>query len=577
MVFRADATVWSLPPIPDTVPLCEFIFDERYGRRPMAESLDPFICGISGKRISPQEQKDRVDHLARALAKHFAWNVNEGTEFDKVAVIFAPNTIDTMTISWALHRVNGLSSPANSVYSADELRHQLETSRAKAIFTVASLLPVALEAAEKHKVNKGHIILCEMPGDHSYPRDFRTVSQLIEEGRHLPALEALAWAKGQGARQTAFLCFSSGTSGVPKAVMISHYNVIANVLQLQVYEQPMRDAIQPNWRDVTVGLMPFSHIYGLVAVCHIGLYRGDSMVVLPKFDIRAFLSTIEAYKINTLPIVPPIIITMTKQKALCDRYDLTSVKQILSGAAPLSREVAQKLSSQHGSWVIRQGYGLTETATAVASSPSWDIWLGSSGCIMPGVEAKLLSPEGVEITAYNQPGELLIKSPSVVLGYLNNPQANEETFIDMPDGRYLKTGDEVEIRLSPAGNEHIWVVDRIKELIKVKGLQVAPAELEGCLLEHPAVTDCAVIPVPDERAGELPKAFVVKSPDFDTCDQVDLKQSIIKHVEKVKARHKRLADVEFIDIIPKSPSGKILRRVLRDRERQRTKYLDAKL
>lgn len=373
-----------------------------------------------------------------------------------------------MTISWALHRVNGLSSPANSVYSADELRHQLETSRAKAIFTVASLLPVALEAAEKHKVNKGHIILCEMPGDHSYPRDFRTVSQLIEEGRHLPALEALAWAKGQGARQTAFLCFSSGTSGVPKAVMISHYNVIANVLQLQVYEQPMRDAIQPNWRDVTVGLMPFSHIYGLVAVCHIGLYRGDSMVVLPKFDIRAFLSTIEAYKINTLPIVPPIIITMTKQKALCDRYDLTSVKQILSGAAPLSREVAQKLSSQHGSWVIRQGYGLTETATAVASSPSWDIWLGSSGCIMPGVEAKLLSPEGVEITAYNQPGELLIKSPSVVLGYLNNPQANEETFIDMPDGRYLKTGDEVEIRLSPAGNEHIWVVDRIKELIKVK-------------------------------------------------------------------------------------------------------------
>lgn len=331
-----------------------------------------------------------------------------------------------------------------------------------------SLLPVALKAATECKLDRENVIICEVPGERQSVEGFRTVSELMERGRTLPDLDALRWTKAQGRRQTAFLCFSSGTSGTPKAVMISHYNVIANVLQLQLFEQPIRDAIEPGYRDVTLGLMPFSHIYGLVAICHIAVYRGDSIIVSPKFVLKDFLAMIEKFKINTLSVVPPIIITMIKNKTICDQFDLTSVRQVMTGAAPLGKETAQEFTSQHSNWITRQGYGLTETATAVTNSSPNDIWFGSSGCLIAGVEAKLLSPEGTEITAYNKPGELLVKAPSVVLGYLNDEKANTETFLDMPDGRFLKTGDEVEFRKSPAGNEHVWVVDRIKELIKVK-------------------------------------------------------------------------------------------------------------
>lgn len=234
----------------------------------------------------------------------------------------------------------------------------------------------------------------------------------------------------------------------------------------------------------------------------------------------------------------------------------------------------------------------------VTSSSEDDIYFGSSGSLLPGFNAKIVSIEGIEITGYDQPGELVVQSPSVVLGYLNNEKADKETFLDDTDGmgRWMRTGDEAVIRKSPKGFEHVFIVDRIKELIKVKvgsflnlpprnltntnqGLQVAPAELEAHLLTHPSVADCAVIPVPDDAAGEVPKAFVVKSSsvgleDNDRMVQRDIK----KHVEDHKARHKWLkGGVEFVDIIPKSPSGKILRRLLRDKEKEARRQKGAKL
>ena len=201
----------------------------------------------------------------------------------------------------------------------------------------------------------------------------------------------------------------------------------------------------------------------------------------------------------------------------------------------------------------------------VCSTSYDDIFLGSCGSLLPGVEAKIISVEGNEITNYDQPGELVVKSPSVVLGYLNNEEANKETFED----GWLRTGDEAVIRKSPKGFEHVFIVDRIKELIKVKGIQVAPAELEAHLLAHPHVADCAVIPTYDLRAGERPKAYVVKSSTVGLEDNEHMViRDIKKHVEKSKARHKWLAEIAFIDVIPKSPSGKILRRLLRDKDRK---------
>ena len=250
--------------------------------------------------------------------------------------------------------------------------------------------------------------------------------------------------------------------------MISHRNVIANTLQISLYDKPSRLAKGPDHRDVALGLLPQSHIYALIVICHASTYLGDEVIILPRFDLNNYLNAIQTYKINTLYIVPPIIIAMVKNRDTTKKFDMSSVTSIFTGAAPLGKETAEELASQFPEWKIRQGYGLTETCTVVCSSSPDDIWFGSSGCLIPGYEAKVMSAEGNEITGYNQPGELLVKSPSVVLGYLKNDKATQETFVDMPEGRFMRTGDEVEFRVSPDGNEHIWVVDRIKELIKVK-------------------------------------------------------------------------------------------------------------
>lgn len=250
--------------------------------------------------------------------------------------------------------------------------------------------------------------------------------------------------------------------------MISHRNVIANTLQIGLYDKHSRDAISPDYIDIALGLLPYSHIYGLVVVCMASTYRGDQVVVLPKFDLQHYLQSIAEYKINTLYIVPPIIIAMVKNKQLLDKYDLSSVRTIFTGAAPLGKETAEALGGQYPTWGIRQGYGLTETCTVVCSTSPQDIWFGSSGSLVAGMECKLVTVEGVEITGHDQPGELWVKSPSVVLGYLKNDKANIETFVEDHDGRFMRTGDEAVFRVSPNGHEHVWIVDRIKELIKVK-------------------------------------------------------------------------------------------------------------
>lgn len=335
------------------------------------------------------------------------------------------------------------------------------------------------------------------------------------------------------------------------------------------------------YTESCLGLLPMSHIYGLVVICHLSLYRGDQIIVLPKFEMKSYLEAIQKFRIRTLYLVPPIIIMMTKSKQILDQYNLSSVGAIFTGAAPLGEETAQDLQALFPSWKIRQGYGLTETCTVVCSTVPHDIWFGSSGALLAGIEARLVTIEGADITGYDQPGELWVKSPAVVLGYLNNPIATRETFVDDGEkGRWMRTGDEAVIRKNPAtGYEHVFITDRIKELIKVNGLQVAPAELEAHLLTHPAVDDCVVIAVPSEREGEVPKAFVVKSGNLSIEDSdAVIKREISKHVESHKARHKWLkGGIEFIDVVPKSPSGKILRRLMRDKEKEKRRAQGAKL
>ncbi|KAK3330473.1 hypothetical protein B0H66DRAFT_612080 [Apodospora peruviana] len=578
MVFYPPPWVPKLPfDPPDSITIGEFMRSEIYGRRPIDKSRNPFTCGLTGKTHTTTEAFERSDLIAKALGKIMGWEPNVDSPWDKVIGVFSFNTIDYLSVLHSVHRLSGIATPANVAYSDSELEHQLKSSGAKALFTCLPVLETARKAAKAAGIPEDKIFIMDLPYHAKKPAHLKTVDDLVELGRSLPELEPLRWSKGQGARQVAFLCYSSGTSGLPKAVMISHRNVIANTMQYCIYEDVARRKVGVE-TQVELGLLPFSHIYGLVVVAHSGTWRGDEVIVLPKFDLPEYLQAIEKFKINHLLVVPPIVVRMLSSQDVCKKYDLSSVRLLFTGAAPLGKETVEEMHRIYPTWTIGQGYGMTESATVVCSTSEHDVHQGTSGSLVPGTRAKIVDADGKEITDYDTPGELLVQSPSVTLGYLNNEKATSEAFFWDEDGRWLRTGDEVIVTKSALGYEHLTIVDRLKELIKVKGHQVAPAELEAHLLAHPAVDDVAVIAVHDDRDGEVPKAFVVTPPSMASRKDEDIAAEIIKHVQDHKAKYKWLkGGIEFIDAVPKSPSGKILRRLLRDREREARRAKLAKL
>ncbi|CZR44113.1 putative phenylacetyl-CoA ligase [Fusarium proliferatum ET1] len=576
MVFYPPSWVPDLPiDPPDSVSVAEFMSSEEYGRYPIVKARHPYTCGLTGRTRTAKEVIRREDLLARGIGKALQLDSQCGSEWDRVCVIFSLNTIDYIPLTHSIHRLNGIASLSSAALSASELEHQLRASRAKAIFTCAPLLDIALKAIDAVGITRENVFLLPVPNATSR-HGFRTIDDLIKEGEKLPELSPLQWKKGQGARQTAYLLYSSGTSGLPKPVMLSHYNIISGIIQTCTFDSVSRKADGIDMQ-VMLGVLPFSHVFGLMLITHLGTYRGDEIIVMPRFEFEPFLSAVSRFQIHQLPIVPPIVIQMLDRRELCRKYDLSSVRFVYTGAAPLGKETVDDLLSLYPNWRLGQGYGMTETATVFIQSSEHDTEVGTTGSLLPAAKAKIVDPDGKEITEYESPGELLIQSPTVSLGYFNNPKATVETFFEDADGRWIRTGDEVLVRMSESGNEHFVVVDRVKELIKVKGHQVAPAELESHLLTHPAVSDCAVIQIPDARAGEVPKAFVVKANHASQSDE-ELVRDIQRHVEEHKARYKWLkGGVEFIEAIPKSPTGKILRRKLRDRERQARKSEGAKL
>jgi acyl-CoA synthetase (AMP-forming)/AMP-acid ligase II len=576
MVWYPPSWAPQLPELPDSISLEEFLSNDQYGRHPLAQSRNPYTCGITGKTYTPAEVIRRTGLMARAIGKRLRFTPNEDTEWDRVVTLFSVNTIDYMPFMSAIHRLNGIVTPASAAYSAPELEHQIRSSSSRALFTCVPLLDVALKAAKAAGIPEEAIFILPVPGA-TNKTPYPTIDDLVAEGEKLPEVERLKWIKGQAARQVAFLCYSSGTSGLPKAVMLSHLNVIANIVQGSLHDDPGRKRSNVT-TQAALGLLPLSHIYGLTVNGLMSQYRGDECVILPKFDLTTLLSAIQRFKLQQLNLVPPILIQLVSAKET-NKYDLSSVRFVFSGAAPLGIELTEDILKKFPTWKVGQGYGMTEASPLVTMTSENDVVPGSSGTLIPGTRAKIIDADGNEVKSYNQRGELFVQSPSVVLGYLNNAKANAETFVHHEDGRWLRTGDEVLVQKSPSGHENWFVVDRIKELIKVKGHQVAPAELEAHLLGHSFVDDCAVISVPDDRAGEAPKAFVVRSPSATSGKSDDqVAAELRKFVEEHKARHKWLkGGIEFVDAVPKSPSGKILRRLLRDREKEARRAKGSKL
>ena len=344
----------------------------------------------------------------------------------------------------------------------------------------------------------------------------------------------------------AVLPYSSGTTGLMKGVMLTHRNLVANIEQAW-NSMPLDD------EDTLVGLMPFFHIYGQTVVLNMGLAKGSTIVTMPRFDLDGLLDIIEEYGVTWLHIAPPIVLALATAPQV-DGRDFSKVKLVISGAAPLDAELSGRAEGRIGV-PIRQGYGMTELSPVshksrlarVEETPP-----GSVGALIPNTEARLVDPETGEDVAEDEAGELWVRGPQVMEGYLNNPEATRETLVQ--DG-WLRTGDIA--RIDPEG--FTYIVDRLKELIKYKGHQVPPAELEAVLVSHPKVKDAGVVGVPMEDGGEAPKAFVVSD------DGVDPDELMAYVAERV-APYKRIREVEFVDEIPKSASGKILRRVLRDRQ-----------
>ncbi|KAH9946890.1 hypothetical protein B0H21DRAFT_822385 [Amylocystis lapponica] len=466
---------------------------------------------------------------------------------------------------WAVHTLGAIVTAANPSYSADELEYQLSTTKTKVIVTGAGSYPIALDAARKVGLPLDRVVLFDLLPDGSKPCP--TVSELVSEGYVAPpSFVERHLNPGEGRTKLAFLSFSSGTTGKPKAVCIPHYAPIANVIQI-AHEATQQQKHLPwerrtwRWGDISAGALPFYHIFGLVVVMHFSIYYGMSLVIIPKFNFVEFLKSIQRHRINYLNIVPPM------HPASKD-YDLSSLRGLMSGAAPLSVELIHALAQRLPHCHIGQGYGMTETSTTV-TWPQSENRLGapgSAGRIIAGCVVRIVRPDG-SLAGYNEPGQLVVKSPSMALRYMNNEQATKETFRD----GWVWTGDEVVVN----ENADLFVVDRIKELLKVKGFQVAPAELEGHILNHPDVSDVCFVGVPDDYSSELPLAFVVpsaaaaarmKAGDVET-DRV--RAALIKHVADAKIEYKHLTGgVVFVDTIPKNPSGKLLRRFLRDHARE---------
>jgi acyl-CoA synthetase (AMP-forming)/AMP-acid ligase II len=339
------------------------------------------------------------------------------------------------------------------------------------------------------------------------------------------------------------LPYSSGTTGLPKGVMLTHRNLVANLVQI--------DAIEASDLRALVGVLPFFHIYGMVVILNFGLMRGATIVTLPRFELEPFLRVLQEWPIAIAHIVPPVAVALAKHPVV-DRYNLSGLKCLFSAAAPLGKELTDAVETRLSARV-RQGYGMTEASPATHYTIPGGERAGKVGPLVPSTECRIVDTETMADLGVGQPGEVWVRGPQVMKGYLNNPAATALT-IDA-DG-WLHTGD---IGIVDEDG-YLEVVDRLKELIKVKGYQVAPAELEALLLKHPRIADAAVIPVRDEEAGERPKAFIVLREPL-TAEEVTT------FVDAHVAHYKRIRHVAFVEIIPKSASGKILRRVLVERER----------
>lgn len=493
------------------------------------------IDGASGAETTYRQLVGQITLLAGALASR---EVGVG---DVVAVL-CPNVPAFATVFHGILRAGATATTINSLYTADEIANQITDSNATWFFTVSPLLDGAKAGAAKAGLADDRIIVLDGADGHESLRD------LLGEGNPAPDVSF------DPSTHLAVLPYSSGTTGRPKGVMLTHRNLVANVAQSASTIGLAED-------DRVLAVLPFFHIYGMTVLLNYALKCRAGLVTMAKFDLAEFLRIISEHKTTWVFIAPPIAVALAKHP-MVDQYDLSSIKVVFSGAAPLDGALAERVAARLDC-VVCQGYGMTETSpvTHVIPVDRPELERSTIGIALPNTEARVVDVEsGAELMApeggASEPGELQIRGPQVMTGYLNRPDA---TSAAITEDSWLHTGD-----IATVTSDGVYrIVDRLKELIKYKGYQVAPAVLEAVLLGHESIADAAVIGVDDEDGQEVPKAFVVLQ------DGVALDaDAVMAFVAERVAPHEKVRVVEFIDVVPKSGSGKILRKDLRARERE---------
>lgn len=514
-------------PYPDVdipaVSLPEFLFGDDLGGH---AAVPAFVDGVTGESVTFAELRGQVLRIAAALAER-------GIGHGDVVALFAPNSPAWAAAFHGVLRANAMLTSVNALYTAGELAAQLADSRARMILTAAPLLDRAAAAANEAGLDGDAIVVLDGADGYASLRD------LLACTAEPPALTV-------DPDDTAVLPYSSGTSGRSKGVILTHRNLVANLRQL-------RTVVRVDSGACWIAVLPFSHIYGMTCLVNQGIDRRFTVVTLPRFDLAEFLRVIAQFRVQRVLAVPPILLALAKDP-IVDSYDLSSVDTVSSGAAPLDADLALAVGRRLGCRVV-QGYGVTEMSPVSHFVPDGvDLDVATVGRLLPNMEAMIVDPAtGAELPP-GERGELWCRGPNVMAGYLNDPHATAAT-LDR-DG-WLHTGDLVTVDADGV----FTVVDRIKELIKYKGWSVAPAELEAVLFTHDRIADAAVIGVRDADGNEVPKGFVVPQPGADLTAA-----EVLSFVAERVAPYKKVRVVEFVDAIPKSASGKILRKDLRARE-----------
>lgn len=477
------------------------------------------IEGLGGRTLSFSQLEGQIYSMAGGLAAR-------GFGRGDTLALMAPNMPEFPVVFHAVATAGGTITTINHTYGVDEIRFQLHDSGASLLVVHEGSVAPALEAVEGTAVEEIFTI-GEVGG-------CTALSALFAD----PIEQAVVDTSGD----VVALPYSSGTTGLPKGVMLTHDNLVANIQQCQ-------QALACKAGEVALTVLPFFHIYGMQILMNEMLAHGVTIVTTPRFDLAEALTLIEAYRVTRLFAVPPIVLALAKDP-MVDNFDLSSLEHVVSGAAPLGGDVGDRAAERIGCDVT-QGFGMTELSPTTHLTPVGQYRRGSVGVALPHVECRIVDAETDEDQGPGNRGELFVRGPMVMKGYLNSPEATAAT-ID-GDG-WLHTGDIAVID----EEGHMYIVDRVKELIKFRGFQVPPAELEALIVTHPAVVDVAVVGVEDSEVGERPKAFVVIAPGKEVTAS-EIQEFVKQHV----ATYKQVHLVDFVDAIPRSSSGKILRRQLR--------------